>query len=151
MPKGLDVIFPARLTDSKVEEEFKSGDVIDLKRLLEDDSLSVDKEDEEWDTVDKEEAEAMKVISSAAAVKDMDEIDFEQYPRFVLKKFGSPTNAVDLLLKALLPVAKAVYEIHEAQLEDAKVAAALRQKQAAMKERDKALAEAASKKGMLEY
>lgn len=136
-PKGLDAVFPPRFTLSGEEEEFEGGRKIDLNRLLADDSLSDDSEDESWDAIDQEEVEAMKDITSAVKVKHMDEIDLEQYPRFLVKDF-STTKGVDRLLKLLLPIAKIVYERQEDQAEQARAAAELREKQEMLRNRKKA-------------
>jgi len=137
-PKGLDVCFPGRFTLTGEEEEIEGGTKIDLKALLTDDSLSEDEEEETWDEMDQEEIEAIKDITSAVNVKDMDEIDLEQYPRFIIKDFGSTEKVVDRLLKVLLPVAKVVYEKQEEQAEQAKAAAELREKQEMLRSRKKA-------------
>jgi len=142
--KGLDVCFPGRFTASGEDLEISGSDStgnkgpIDLEALLTDESLSEDREDEEgWDALDREELEAMKDISSAVNVKDMDEIDLDQYPRFVLKNFGKADSpkAVDRLLKVLLPIAKVVYETQQSQADAAKEAADLRQRQELLRTR----------------
>jgi transcription-repair coupling factor (superfamily II helicase) len=135
-PKGLDVIFPARFTASGEEEQVEGGKRLDLKSLLVDETLNEDQEEEEWDAMDQEEVEAMKEISSAVNVKHLDEVDLEQYPRFVVTNFGSDNQApVDRLLKLLLPVAKAAYDKQESQVVDAKAAADLREKQELLRTR----------------
>ena len=136
-PKGLDVCFPSRFTLSGEEEEYSGGRKIDLKRLLEDESLSEDREDEAWDAIDEEEVEAMKEITSAVNVKSIDEIDIEQYPRFIVRDFN-PKKGVDQLLKVLLPIAKIVYERQENQAEQAQAAVELREKQDLLRSRKKA-------------
>jgi hypothetical protein len=136
-PKGLDVWFPSRFTLSGEDEEYSGGRKIDLKRLLEDDSLSEDHEDESWDAIDQEEIEAMKQITSAANIKDMEEVDIDQYPRFVVRDFNVK-KGVDQLLKVLLPIAKIVYDKQEDQAEQAKAAAELREKQELLRNRKKA-------------
>jgi hypothetical protein len=136
-PKGLDVWFPARFTLSGEDEEITGGQKLDLEALLTDDSLSEDKEEEDWDAMDQEELEALKVISSAANVYSMSEIDLDQYPRLMIKDFGDDTKAVDRLLKVLLPVAKVVYEKQEEDKDQAKVAANLREKQENLQKRKK--------------
>jgi hypothetical protein len=108
-----------------------------LKRLLEDDSLSEDHEDESWDAIDQEEIEAMKQITSAANIQDMEEVDIDQYPRFVVRDFNSK-KGVDQLLKVLLPIAKIVYDKQEDQAEQARAAAQLREKQELLRSRKKA-------------
>jgi transcription-repair coupling factor (superfamily II helicase) len=133
-PKGLDVCFPARFTLSGEEEEIIGGKKIDLLQLLSDDSE--DGDDEQWDAIDEEEVEAMKQITSAVNVKSMDEVDLEQYPRFVVRDFGS-NKGTDRLLKLLLPIAKTVYERQEDQAEQAMAAAELREKQALLRSRKK--------------
>jgi transcription-repair coupling factor (superfamily II helicase) len=126
LTNGLEVIFPARFTLSGTEEEIGGGQAIDIRQLLLDPTLEEDAEN--WDALDDEELEAMKEISSAYRVKKMNEIDVEQYPRFVLKDFGRKTNAVDRILKAILPAAKVVYEKQESDKENAKAAAEIREK-----------------------
>ena len=84
------------------------------------------------------EIEAMKDISSAVNVKSMEEVDLEQYPRFIIKDFGLDDNkAVDRVLKMLLPIAKIVYEKQEQQAEEARIAADLREKQQMLRIRKK--------------
>eukprot|EP00535_Pseudo-nitzschia_heimii_P007971 CAMPEP_0197177938 /NCGR_PEP_ID=MMETSP1423-20130617/3368_1 /TAXON_ID=476441 /ORGANISM="Pseudo-nitzschia heimii, Strain UNC1101" /LENGTH=1146 /DNA_ID=CAMNT_0042627565 /DNA_START=145 /DNA_END=3585 /DNA_ORIENTATION=+ len=134
-PKGLDVIFPARFTLSGDDEEIRGGKRIDLKKLLEDPSL--DEDNEQWDALDEEEVEAMKEIASAYSVKKMDEIDVEAHPRFVVKNFGTGKQAVDRLLKVLLPVARTVYQQQEKEKETAKTAVELRNKRELLEERKK--------------
>eukprot|EP00977_Amphora_coffeiformis_P000747 scaffold162_cov176-Amphora_coffeaeformis.AAC.7 len=136
-PKGLDVIFPPRFTLSGEEEDFEGGKKVDLSRLLADETLSEDSEDETWDAIDEEEVEAMKDITSAVNVKNMDEVDVEQYPRFVVRDF-SRSKGADRLLKVLLPIAKITYERQENQAEQAKAAAELREKQEMLRSRKKA-------------
>ena len=136
-PKGLNVVFPARFTASGEEEEAVGGKKIDLKALLSDASLGESDEDD-WDSMDEEEVEAMKDISSAVAVKDMNEVDIEQYPRLVVKNFGEvDAKTIDKLLKVLLPIAKVVYEQQEIDKDSAKVAADLREKQSLLKTQSK--------------
>lgn len=134
LPKGVDVVFPGRLTLSKNDEEYCGGRKINVSLLKED--LVDDEEEEDWDTMDQEEIEAMKDISSAAKVQSMDEIEIDQYPHFVVHQVNEKT-AVDQLLKFLLPISKVVYEQQEAQAEEAKHAADLREKQELLKERKK--------------
>lgn len=94
-----------------------------------------DDDDEEWDALDQEEVEAMKEISSAVNVKNLEEVDLEQYPRFVIKNLGAVKvgSRVDILLKALLPASKVVYENQQSDKEKARVAAELREKREMMK------------------
>lgn len=134
-PKGLDVIFPSRFTLSGDDEEFFGGKKIDLKLLLAEETVSEDEEEEVWDAMDQEEQEALRDIASAVNVESMDEIDVEQYPRFVIRGFQSESKAVDLLLKLLLPIAKVVYEKQESQAEHAKAAVELRKKQQLLRNR----------------
>jgi hypothetical protein len=133
------VKFPSRLTHNQEVVEVRGGSAMDLKALLMDESLAEERDDEEWDAMDKEELEAMKDISSAVRVKDMDEVDLELYPRIVVRDFGSAsgTKSVDKLLKVLLPVAKVVAEIQQKQADEAKVAADLRQRQELLRVRKK--------------
>lgn len=131
-PKGLDVIFPARLTLSGEEQEIVGGRKVDLSTLLED--ATFDEDSESWDALDKEEVEAMKDISSAYAVRSLAEVDISLYPRFVVKDFQT-TRCVDQILKVLLPVAKVVASQQEAEKDAAKVAASLREKREMLEKR----------------
>ena len=136
-PKGLNVIFPSRFTASGNEEEVIGGTKYDWSLLI-DESSGDDRDDEVWDAMDEEEVEAMKEITSAVNVKDMEEVDLEQYPRFVVRDFGSDVEnkkvgAVDRLLKLLLPIAKIVHEKQAHQAESAKAAVAIRERQETMK------------------
>jgi transcription-repair coupling factor (superfamily II helicase) len=133
-PKGLDVIFPARLTKSgESDQEVRGGVKVDIKTLLEDPSL--DEDNDKWDALDEEEIEAMKEIASAYEVKSLDEIDTELHPRMVMKNFGTGPKAVDRLLKALLPLAKVVQDQQNLEKERAKVAADLREKRELLAQR----------------
>eukprot|EP00532_Pseudo-nitzschia_australis_P004827 CAMPEP_0168186888 /NCGR_PEP_ID=MMETSP0139_2-20121125/14695_1 /TAXON_ID=44445 /ORGANISM="Pseudo-nitzschia australis, Strain 10249 10 AB" /LENGTH=1127 /DNA_ID=CAMNT_0008108971 /DNA_START=171 /DNA_END=3554 /DNA_ORIENTATION=+ len=134
-PKGLDVIFPARFTLSGDQEEIVGGKRIDLKRLLEDSSL--DEDTDKWDALDEEEVEAMKEIASAYNIERMDEIDIEFHPRFVMKNFNTGKQAVDRLLKVLLPIARTVYQQQEKEKENAKNAVELRDKRLLLEQRRK--------------
>eukprot|EP00980_Cylindrotheca_fusiformis_P013544 scaffold3450_cov114-Cylindrotheca_fusiformis.AAC.49 len=133
--RGLDIIFPRRFTKSGEDEEIHGGKPLDLKDFLAD--QSIDDDADNWDALDEEEIEAMKSISSAFDVTSLDDIDIEQYPRFVIKDFGSGPKAVDRILKVLLPYAKIVHEKQEGEKEVAKAAAALREKRELMQERKK--------------
>lgn len=134
-PRGLNAVFPSRFTASGVDEETIGGKKIDLKALLADASLGEDSDEDTWDALDEEEVEAMKEISSALAVKDMDDVDVEQYPRLVIRNFGKvDAKTIDKLLKVLLPVSKVVYAQQEKDKEQAKVAADLREKQSLLKQ-----------------
>mmetsp|Transcript_5616 Transcript_5616/g.11583 ORF Transcript_5616/g.11583 Transcript_5616/m.11583 type:complete len:1097 (-) Transcript_5616:41-3331(-) len=134
LPKGIDVIFPSRFTASGGVEVLLGGKKIDAEALAPEDS---GEEESDWDEMDKEEEEAMKDISSASNVKDMDHIDLEQYPRFRIRNCGAPGDkkSIDLLLKLVLPLSKAVYEKQENEAEQAKAAADLRNRQELMKKR----------------
>jgi transcription-repair coupling factor (superfamily II helicase) len=135
-PNGLDVVFPARLTKSgQMDQEVQGGKKVDLKALLEDPSL--DEDNDKWDALDEEEIEAMKEIASAYDVKSMDEIDTEQHPRLVMKNFGTGPKAVDRLVKVLLPVAKVVLDQQNAEKEQAKIAAELREKRELLAHRER--------------
>ena len=118
-----------------MEEGVVGGKKLDVSALIEESSIAEDEED--WDAMDEEEVEAMKQISSAVNVKHIDDIDIEQYPRLVMKNFENDDKVVDRLLKVLLPVSKVVYEKQEAQAEEAKVAADLREKKELLKQRRK--------------
>jgi transcription-repair coupling factor len=134
--KGLDVVFPDRFTITGEEVEVIGGTRVDVNTLLQDPSLDDDAEN--WDALDQEEVEAMKQISSAHDVKSLNDVDIEQYPRFVVKDFGDGPKAVDKLLKVLLPAAKVVYDKQEADKESAKIAAELRDKRESLQKRKKA-------------
>jgi hypothetical protein len=134
--KGLDVVFPERFTITGEEVEVTGGTALDLKAMLQDQSL--DEDAENWDALDQEEVEAMKQISSAHDVKSLNDVDIEHYPRFVVKDFGDGPKAVDRLLKVLLPTAKVVYDKQEADKESAKIAAELRDKREHLQKRKKA-------------
>jgi transcription-repair coupling factor (superfamily II helicase) len=156
-PPGLNVCFPARFTVTGVDEEIAGGRKIDLKELLTDATLGDDAydvdgnggldDDDDWDAMDQEEIEAMKDIASVVNVRHMDEVDLEQYPRFVIKNVASSSKKqtaqqkralVDRILKSLLPVAKVVYEKQQEQAEQANGAAQLRERQELLKSRKKA-------------
>jgi transcription-repair coupling factor (superfamily II helicase) len=134
--KGLDVVFPERFTITGEEVELIGGTKVDIVALLKDPSL--DEDAENWDALDQEEVEAMKQISSAHDVKSLDDVDIEQYPRFVVKDFGDGPKAVDKLLQVLLPSAKVVYDKQAADKESAKIAAELRDKRESLQKRKKA-------------
>lgn len=136
--KGLDAIFPPRLTMSGEVQEITGGTELDLKALLQDASLD-DEDSEDWDALDQEEAEAMKEISSALSIKTLDEVDLDQYPRLVIKDFGKiPVGQrVDGLLKLLLQSAKVTFETQEKDKEKARQAAELRDKRELLKKSKK--------------
>jgi len=81
----------------------------------------------------------MKEISSALNIKSLDEVDVEQYPRFVVKQFDKVKagQRVDALLKVLLPASKVVYNKQLKDKEDARVATDLRDKREFMKKQQK--------------
>ncbi len=81
----------------------------------------------------------MKEISSSMFVKSLDEVDIEDYPRFVVKNLNAVKRGsrVDALLKVLLPASKVVYMKEESDKEKAKVAADLREKREMMKQQKK--------------
>jgi len=137
--KNLNVIFPGRFTMTGEDEEFAGGNTLNLKALLTDPAL--DDDAEEWDSLDQEEVEAMKEISSALNVKSLDEVDLEQYPRFVVPNFGTirEGHRVDALLKLLLPSAKIVFERQEEDKGKARAAAELREKRELLKKKKKEL------------
>jgi hypothetical protein len=96
-------------------------------------------EDEEWDALDEEEVEAMKEISSSMFVKSLDEVELEEYPRFVVRNMGSVKKGsrVDALLKVLLPASRVVHAKQASDKEKAKVAAELREKRESIKKQKK--------------
>ena len=81
----------------------------------------------------------MKEISSALNVKAIDEVDVENYPRFIIKDFDAVKQGqrIDALLKVLLPASKVVFEKQKADKEKAKIAAELREKREMMKKQQK--------------
>mmetsp|Transcript_12807 Transcript_12807/g.28342 ORF Transcript_12807/g.28342 Transcript_12807/m.28342 type:complete len:1192 (+) Transcript_12807:60-3635(+) len=136
--KGLDVFFPARFNNGDEDLVISGGKKIDLKPI----QRNIDgnnEEEEEWDSLDQEEAEAMKEISSALNVQSVDEVDIEKYPRFVVNGLDEVKagTRVDSLLKVLLPASKVVYEKQQKDKEKAKVAAELREKRELMKKQQK--------------
>ncbi|CAJ1952380.1 unnamed protein product [Cylindrotheca closterium] len=133
--KGVDVVFPERLVKAFGVDEVHGGKKVDLKALLDDPSL--DEDSESWDALDEEEIEAMKEISSAFEVKNMDDVDIEQYPRFVMKDFGTGAKAVDKILQVLLPYAKVVLEKQESEKDSAKAAAELRERRELVRQNKK--------------
>lgn len=131
-PKGLDVVFPARFTFSTEDKEITGGKKIDLDEFI---SPNYADDDEEWDALDEEEVEAMKEISSASTIKNMQDVEIQNYPRFVVKKLGTSVEEggrVDALLKVLLPPSKVVFKKQEKDKEKAKLAAELRDKREAI-------------------
>ena len=128
-PKGLDVVFPARFSFSNDDTEITGGKEINLKEILTNPKYSDD--DEEWDALDEEDVEAMNHISSAFNINSLEEVDIEDFPRFVVKNMGSGVrqgSRVDALLKVLLPPSKVVFKKQESDKKKAKVAAELREK-----------------------
>ena len=79
----------------------------------------------------------MKEISSAALVKNIDEVDWENYPRFVMKNAMNDRTIVDQLLKVLLPISKITYEVQERNVEQAQIASQLQKKQSTINTRTK--------------
>jgi len=133
--KGLDAVFPPRFTKTEVEVVMQGGKKVDLGVL----QPSHEDEEEEWDALDDEEVEAMKEISSAMFVKGIDEVDMEEYPRFVIRGMSNINKGsrVDTLLKVLLPSSKIVNAKQSADKEKAKLAAEIREKREAMKKQKK--------------
>jgi transcription-repair coupling factor (superfamily II helicase) len=111
VPKGLSVIFPNRFLCQYEDEE------------------------EDWDVLDQEEIEALKEISSASKIRDMDEIRIDDYPRFVVSNFERVPKGsrVDFLLKMLLPLSRIVHKKQQVDKETAKLASELRDKEESMK------------------
>ena len=126
-PKGLDIVFPARFSFKEDDTEIHGGKKFDLKELM----ANGDGEDEEWDALDEEEAEAMKEISSAANINSLSDINTDTYPRFVVKNLATSAEKgerVDVLLRLLLPPSKVVFQRQQEDKEKAKVATELREK-----------------------
>lgn len=134
--KGLDVVFPARFAKTEEDLVLKGGKAVDLRVLQ---SSSGEDDGEEWDALDDEEVEAMKEITSAMFVKSLDDVDIDDYPRFVVRNMSSikKGSRIDALLKVLLPPSKVVHAKQSADKEKAKVAAELREKREAMKKQKK--------------
>mmetsp|Transcript_17358 Transcript_17358/g.32903 ORF Transcript_17358/g.32903 Transcript_17358/m.32903 type:complete len:1102 (-) Transcript_17358:23-3328(-) len=133
--KGIDVIFPSRLARTEEDIVMEGGIPIDFSIL----EPKHEDEDEEWDALDEEEVEAMKEISSSMFVKSLDEVELEEYPRFVVRNMGSVKKGsrVDALLKVLLPAARVVHAKQSSDKEKAKVAAELREKRESIKKQKK--------------
>ncbi|GKY90657.1 hypothetical protein MPSEU_000039100 [Mayamaea pseudoterrestris] len=136
LPKGVDVCFPGRFSPFGVDIEISGGSKEDIQRISGGES-SDDQDDEGWDQIDQEESEAIKEITSAVNVKHIDEVDLEQYPRFIVRDFESVDKLVDVLLKLLLPMAKIVFEKQREQGEEAKVAVELRDRAKALGKRQR--------------
>eukprot|EP00549_Striatella_unipunctata_P026159 CAMPEP_0118719954 /NCGR_PEP_ID=MMETSP0800-20121206/29821_1 /TAXON_ID=210618 ORGANISM="Striatella unipunctata, Strain CCMP2910" /NCGR_SAMPLE_ID=MMETSP0800 /ASSEMBLY_ACC=CAM_ASM_000638 /LENGTH=109 /DNA_ID=CAMNT_0006627499 /DNA_START=217 /DNA_END=546 /DNA_ORIENTATION=- len=92
-----------------------------------------------WDALDEEEVEAMKKVSSAVTVEELTMQDFDQYPRFVVRNFGSlkPGTRVDALLKLLLLPTRLVQNKQNEQLEKARQAALVRERKEKIKKAKK--------------
>lgn len=133
--KGIDAVFPSRFTKTDVCVTMKGGTKVDLTIL----DPTNDDDEEEWDALDEEEVEAMKEISSAMYVRSIDEVDMEDYPRFVIRGMNSikTGSRVDVLLKLLLPASKVVHAKQSADKEKARLAADIREKREAMKKHKK--------------
>ena len=150
-PKGLDVVFPARFTFSTEDKEIVGGKKVNLDEFI---SSNYADDDEEWDALDEEEVEAMKEISSASTIKNMQDIEIRNYPRFVVKKLGTSVNEgarVDALLKVLLPPSKVVFMKQEKDKEKAKLAAELRDKREAIARQKKQQEKLSSRLGGFRY
>jgi hypothetical protein len=136
--RGLNVCFPSRFTQSGDDETVVGGKRLDLQALLTDEGL--DDDDQDWDALDQEEAEAMKAVMSAFSMKRIDTANVEQYPRFIVPDLPQKSGRyviVDHLLKVLLPAAKVVFEKQEDDKEKAKVAAEIRQKREILRVKSK--------------
>jgi hypothetical protein len=133
--KGIDAVFPSRFTKTDVGVTMTGGMKVDLTIL----DPSNEDDEEEWDALDEEEVEAMKEISSAMYVRSIDEVDMEDYPRFVIRGMNSikAGSRVDLLLRTLLPASKVVHAKQSADKEKARLAADIREKREAMKKQKK--------------
>ena len=133
--KGIDAVFPSRFTKTDVGVTMTGGMKVDLTIL----DPSNEDDEEEWDALDEEEVEAMKEISSAMYVRSIDEVDMEDYPRFVIRGMNSikAGSRVDVLLKTLLPASKVVHAKQSADKEKARLAADIREKREAMKKQKK--------------
>ena len=140
LPRGLDAVFPPRFTISGEDGVIRGGQPITPEGVFLDSDGNEDDGDD-WDSMDEEEVETMNEISSAFDITSMEDVDVEQYPRFVIRNFGKSKEGqrVDILLKLLLSTAKVVYEVQERDKEEAKVAAELRSKREMMKQTKKAM------------
>ena len=136
--KGIDAVFPARFAKTEEDVVMKGGETIDIS-IPEPKKQGDEDEEEEWDALDDEEVEAMKEISSAMFLKSLDEVDIEDYPRFVVRGMSNikKGSRVDALLRVLLPASKVVNQKQNADKEKARVAAELREKREAMKKQKK--------------
>lgn len=135
-PKGLNAVFPARFSSSGTEEVIVGGSKVDWERIIAEDE---EDNDDDWDSIDREEVDAMKIITSAMNVEEIDEVDMEKYPRFVIPDFGSVKKGarVGAILKLLLPVVKVVAKNQDEDKEKAKMAVDLRDKREQMKKKRK--------------
>ena len=91
-------------------------------------------------TLDEEEVEAMKEISSAADARSLDEVDVYDFPRLVIRGMRDNIESgsrVDALLKVLLPPSKVVFKKQQKDKEKARVAAELREKREIMSKQKK--------------
>ena len=78
----------------------------------------------------------MKEISSAYSIRNFEDADIENYPRFVIRDYGGEAGGgVDRLLQLLLQPTKAVIAKQKEEKENAKVAADLRDKRALLAKR----------------
>ena len=95
----------------------------------------------------------MKEISSAVNIKQLSEIEINNYPRLVVKQLETvKTGArVDALLKVLLPPSKIVYHKQQRDKEKAKVAAELREKRDLMTKQRKENEKNARRMGTFQY
>lgn len=134
--KGLDVVFPKRFARSEEDIVVEGGKTLDIAMFQ---PTQSDDDEEEWDALDNEEVEAMKEISSAMFVTSIDDVEMDEYPRFVVRNMNSikKGSRVDALLKVLLPASKVVHAKQTADKEKAKIATELREKREAMKQQKK--------------
>ena len=132
-PQGVTAKFPPRFSRDNLGDDFE----LSLDELTSYDNTNSDEDD--WDEFDDEEVEAMKDITSAANVKSLDEANIYDYPRFIVQDLKNVPRGqkVDVLLKALLPLAKVVQANQEADKERARVAVEVRDKREAMKKAKK--------------
>lgn len=131
------MIFPSRFSATgETDIEIMGGEPIDSRKLK---IENFDEDEEEWDALDEEEVEAMKEISSSMFVKSLDEVDIDDYPRFVVKNLNKVKRGsrVDALLKVLLPASRVVHLKEKSDKEKAIVAAELREKRELMKQQRK--------------
>lgn len=158
-PRGFQVVFPSRMMNRNADDEDdvsmdeqEKDNKYDLKSLLSDRTMEdyesnyreqqadIDgDDDEDWDAVDKEEANALKDIASAMQITKLTPDILDDKPHFVLANFTSSTDPLTTVLQPLLPLSKIVYEQQENDKRQAQLATELREKRNLVKEKQKAM------------